>query len=150
MCGCYKCRVTPRQLSRHIEQRRALSARYERLKERNDALIVAMEEMLREMLDTETTLPDRKHSGKVNVTEMNDSHAMAISRAHGRKSGKDLKFKAHIRDKGYTHRTLAAAINRSPAALTRYRSGDRPAPTDVVTTVKKLTGWETWPKISED
>jgi len=74
-----------------------------------------------------------------------DSRNLAISAGH---DGKDPFLKA-IRAKGYTLRSLAAAIGEQPSLLSMQRSGDRPMPYERAKKVEKLTGWPavaaSWP-----
>lgn len=141
---------TPAQLRKMADEGRARAAD---LRARADVLEKQSDELDRLASISESSLPDRKRSGNVNVTEMTDSHAMAISRAHAKRSGRDLPFKEHIAKKGYTLNTLAAAAGCSGAALSRYRdrgARGRQVTKDVQDKVKALTGWTSWPRPATD
>lgn len=68
-----------------------------------------------------------------------DSRSIAISEGRQGKK-KDLFLKA-IRAKGYTLRSLAAAVGTPPSLLSMQRTGDRPIPAERAHAIETLTGW---------
>lgn len=74
-----------------------------------------------------------------------DPRNLAISKGHD----KTDPFLKAIRAKGYTLRSLAAAVGEPPSLLSMQRSGLRPMPMERAKRVEKLTGWPataaTWP-----
>ena len=89
-------------------------------------------------------LHGRKQSGRVNVTDMTESHAMAISKSRRRGKRRDAFAEAcHAAD--LTQNGLAAKLHISAASLSRYRD-DRPIPRKTADEVKRLIGYAgPWP-----
>lgn len=111
----------------------------------------AIAEKMEQVAGTESILPDRLQKSIVNGDEMTPAHRLAIS--EGAEKVRDADFRRTIRrakPHGYTQNGLARALKISPALLSLYRNGKRPAPADIREKVERLTGWGAahWRKIT--
>jgi hypothetical protein len=114
----------------------------------SDEELAAIRRQLAELQETlrgmEKRLRPSEQSRKVGP--MVSVHRIAISRG---RSGKGDKFLAHIsahKPHAYTLRSLAEALDVSPATLRAHRipkgePNSRPCPTARAKEVKRLTGW---------
>lgn len=105
------------------------------------------------VLHDSTVLTTVHRKSRVNVNDMNAAHKLAIS--EGSTVNRDAEFRRTIRKakpKGYTQNGFAGALGISPALLSMYRNGRRPAPRGIREKAERLTGWSKsrWPKIAEE
>ncbi len=109
-----------------------------------EAHIAKLQDVLEKLREakaaTESILPDRRGLSRIDRTDMDTAHKLAISR--GRSTSKiDADFKAAYRSKNYTLTTLAEAVDVDPSLLSKYRRKLRRVPQELTERIAALIPW---------